>query len=208
MTTKPPSPGVPDNKEINTTLILASASPRRVDLLKQIGITPTDIIPADIDESEWKGELPRDVALRLACEKARTVSKNHPKRFILAADTVVACGRRTLPKTETAQQARECLNLLSGRRHRVYGGLALITPSGELISRLSSTIVNFKRLSPQELDYYIASEEWRGVAGGYAIQGQAAAFIKSLNGSYSNVVGLCLYDIMKMLNGNGFCRPE
>ncbi len=189
---------------VRNKLILASASPRRVALLKQIAIEPDEIIPADIDETPEKTELPRDYALRIALEKARAVATDHPESFVLAADTVVACGRRILPKTEKTGEAKRCLELLSGRRHRVYGGIALIVPGGKEVSRVSQTIVNFKRLTAPELAVYLESEEWKGVAGGYAIQGRAAAFIKSLNGSYSNVVGLCLYDTMKIVEGAGY----
>lgn len=189
-------------------LVLASASPRRVDLLKQVGITPSDIIPADIDETERPGELPRTVAERLAREKAEAIAKNNPDAFILAADTVVACGRRTLPKTEDAHAARACLNMLSGRRHHVYGGIALVTPTGKTISRLVDTIVQFKRLTRGDIETYIQTQEWQGVAGGYAIQGYAASFVKSIRGSHSNVVGLSLYDTMKILEGNQFFHKE
>ncbi len=188
-------------------LILASASPRRKTLLAKIGVVPSQIIPANIDETAHKGELPKDHALRLAIEKGRAVYKtNKPPEntFILSADTVVACGRRILPKTEDEQSARQCLALLSGRAHRVYGGLALIKPDGEVIARVVETRLHFKRLSAGEMDWYIQTQEWKGVAGGYAIQGAAAIFIKSINGSHSNVVGLSLYDTMQMLRGNGF----
>lgn len=191
---------------MKSKLILASASPRRVNLLEQIHITPTDIIPADIDESERKDEKPRALAQRLAMEKARAIAENHTDAFILAADTVVAAGRRILPKTESAEEARACLELLSGRRHHVYGGIAVITPEGKLISRLCDTAVQFKRLHRAEIDHYIVSEEWNGVAGGYAIQGLAASFVKFIRGSYSNVVGLSLYDTMQILNGTGFTK--
>ncbi len=185
-------------------LILASASPRRLQLLEQLNITPADVIPADIDETPLKDELPRAHALRLACEKARKISESHKSKFILAADTVVACGRRILPKAENEQQARECLNLLSGRRHHVYGGICIITDQGKEISRLCDTAVKFKALSNNEIETYIQSGEWDGKAGGYAIQGMAASFIPSIQGSYSNVVGLSLYDIMQILKGNAF----
>ena len=185
-------------------IILASASPRRVDLLKQIGITPDKIIPADIDETESKDELPRDVALRLACEKARAIAEKHPDSYVLAADTVVACGRRILPKTTDEEQTKDCLTLLSGRRHHVYGGIALITPEGKLVKRLADTTVQFKRLQSTDIEHYLKTGQWNGVAGGYAIQGHAASFVKSLRGSYSNVVGLCLYDTMRILEGVGF----
>lgn len=185
-------------------LILASASPRRIDLLKQIGVEPAQIIPADIDESELKNEDPRDLALRLAREKTRAIAVNNTGKFIVAADTVVAVGRRSLPKAENETQARKCLKLLSGRRHHVYGGICIITDEGKEITRLCDTIVKFKRLSTNEIDSYIESQEWEGKAGGYAIQGLAAAYISFIQGSYSNIVGLSLYDTMQMLHGNGF----
>ncbi len=193
----------------NKALILASASPRRVQLLRQIGITPDEIIPADIDESERPGELPKDAALRLAVEKAQAVTKKHPGTFILAADTVVACGRRILPKTQTSEETRKCLEMLSGRRHHVYGGIALATPTGQILTKLADTVVQLKKLSDQEIETYLKTAEWNGVAGGYAIQGYAASFIKFIRGSHSNVVGLSLYDTMKILNGAGFFNaPE
>lgn len=185
-------------------LILASASPRRLDLLKQLNITPDDVIAADIDESPKKDELPRNVALRLAEEKAKKIREDHKDAFIIAADTVVACGRREMPKALNEDDARKCLSLLSGRRHHVYGGICIITPEGKAVTRLCDTIVKFKRLSPEEIEHYIASKEWEGKAGGYAIQGLAAGFISHIQGSYSNVVGLSLYDIMQMLSGNNF----
>ena len=185
-------------------LILASASPRRVDLLAQIGITPTDIIPADIDETPLKGELPRDLAVRLARGKAEEVAKAQSGAFILAADTVVACGRTALPKTENENEARDCLHRLSGRRHHVYGGICIITPQGKIMTRLCDTVVKFKRLTRGEIDTYIQGGEWDGKAGGYAIQGAAAGYISFLQGSHSNVVGLSLYDVTQMLQGNGF----
>ncbi len=185
-------------------LVLASASPRRIDLLRQIGVEPDAIDPADIDEAPLKAELPPKHALRLAIAKAGTVARRHPDAFVLAADTVVACGRRILPKTEDEKTARQCLALLSGRRHRVLGGIALIVPHGRMLSREVESAVAFKRLSQSEIDDYIASGEWRGKAGGYAIQGRAAAYIRFLSGSYSNVVGLSLYDVRQMLVGAGW----
>jgi septum formation protein len=187
-------------------LILASASPRRLSLLEQVGIIPVQVIPADIDESPLKAELPRDLAVRLATQKALAVAKNYPDHFILAADTVVACGRRILPKAETEAEAQNCLALLSGRRHHVYGGICIITPDGKSRTRLCDTIVKFKTLSPADTQTYLQSGEWRGKAGGYAIQGLAASYISFLQGSYSNVVGLSLYDIIQILDGNGFFR--
>ncbi|HEY8191487.1 MAG TPA: nucleoside triphosphate pyrophosphatase [Alphaproteobacteria bacterium] len=183
-------------------LILASASPRRLDLLAQVGITPSQILPAEIDETPLKNELPRALAERLAVAKARVVKGDG---FILAADTVVACGRRVLGKAETEDDVRGFLELLSGRRHRVIGGIALIA-NGKLQSRVVETVVQFKKMEPAEIADYLASGEGIGKAGGYAIQGRAAAYIKAVNGSYSNVVGLSLYDTMQMLKGAGFFR--
>ena len=189
---------------MKNNLILASASPRRVELLKQIYITPAHIIAADIDESPIKHELPRAHALRLALAKAQAIANTNPDHFILAADTVVGCGRRILPKTETLDEARTCLNLLSGRRHHVYGGIAVINPDGTIRSTVYDTLVQFKKLTPLEIDSYLASHEWQGKAGGYAIQGLAGGFIKYISGSYSNVVGLSLYDTITLLKGAGY----
>lgn len=184
-------------------LVLASASPRRLDLLRQIGLIPGAVDPADVDETPQKGELPAPHAARLAEEKARAVAPRHSGRFILAADTVVACGRRILPKAEDEKTARRCLNLLSGRRHRVHGGLALLSPEGKIHARTVTTVVTFKRLDHDEIESYIASGEWHGKAGGYAIQGLAAALVRQLNGSYTNVVGLSLYETATLLKGVG-----
>lgn len=184
-------------------LVLASASPRRLDLLAQIGIIPAAIDPAHLDETPMKGELPVPHARRLAEAKAQAVAPAHPGRFVLGADTVVACGRRILPKAEDEGTARTCLELLSGRRHRVIGGLCLLTPQGSALVRVVTTIVTIKRLGRAEIDRYLASEEWRGKAGGYAIQGRAAAFVRQLNGSYSNVVGLALFETGQLLAGQG-----
>lgn len=185
-------------------LVLASASPRRLALLRQIGIEPDHVEPADIDETPRRGELPAGHVLRLAEEKARAVRPRHPDAFILAADTVVACGRRILPKAEDEATARACLALLSGRRHRVYGGIALLHPNGDLGFRRVVSQVAFKRLSEMEMDAYLASREWNGKAGGYAIQGRAAALISWIAGSYSNVVGLPLYETAQLLAGCGY----
>jgi len=195
----PPNPG-----EAAPRLILASASPRRLDLLRQVDLSPDAVDPADLDETPRKAELPAQHALRLAVAKAQAVAARHPGAYVLAADTVVACGRRILPKAEDASTARRCLALLSGRRHRVHGGIALVTPSGRLASRQVQTIVIFKRLTEVEIEGYIASGEWRGKAGGYAIQGLAAVFVRQIGGSYSNVVGLPLYETAALLNGQGF----
>lgn len=185
-------------------LVLASASPRRRDLLGQIGVIPDRIAPSDIDEMPKPRELPRVYAARMATGKADTARALIGDAFILAADTVVACGRRILPKTETPDEAAACLALLSGRRHRVLGAVVLDAPDGRRLERLVTTAVTFKRLSPEEIAFYIASEEWRGKAGGYAIQGCAGAFVTALNGSYSNVVGLPLAETYAMLRGSGF----
>jgi septum formation protein len=187
-------------------LVLASASPRRVSLLEQVQLPPDEIDPADIDEMPRKDELPAQHAARLAAEKARRVAERHPGAFVLAADTVVAGGRRILPKAEDEATARRCLELLSGRRHRVHGGLALVTPSGRLGRRRVETVVAFKRLTAAEIAAYLASGEWRGKAGGYAIQGLAALFVRQISGSYSNVVGLPLFETAALLAGQGYRR--
>jgi septum formation protein len=174
------------------TLILASASPRRLALLQQIGRPPDMVLHADVDEAPRRGELPRQLADRLALAKAQAIAARHPDAVVLAADTVVACGRRILPKAETEREARDCLALLSGRRHRVHGGIAVIV-RGRTWQRHVETVVRVKRLTRAEIDAYIACEEWRGKAGGYAIQGRAAAFVAAINGSYTNIVGLCVY---------------
>lgn len=184
-------------------LVLASASPRRLDLLAQIGLTPDAVDPADIDESPLPRELPAPHAARLAQAKARAVAERHPGAFIIAADTVVACGRRILPKAETEKQARTCLSLLSGRRHRVLGGLCILAPDGRMSQRLVTTAVTFKPLDRFEIDGYLAAGEWQGKAGGYAIQGFAAVFVRALAGSYSNVVGLPLHETYALLKGLG-----
>jgi septum formation protein len=192
-------------------LVLASASPRRVDLLQQIGITPDRIEPAEIDETPRPGELPPAHALRLAEEKARAVMARYPGAYSLAADTVVACGRRILPKPVDPQTARKCLELLSGRRHRVHGGVALAGPDSRLTLRRVDSRVAFKRLSEAEIAAYLGCGEWRGKAGGYAIQGRAAALIRWMSGSYSNVVGLPLFETAQLLAGRGYrprCTPN
>lgn len=192
------------SSNVSSPLILASASPRRKDLLAQIDITPNEILPANINEDPFAKELPKPHAQRLALGKAAHIAKDHPNCFVLGADTVVACGRRILPKAEDEDTARQCLELLSGRRHRIYGGLALITPTGQEITRVVCTVVQFKRLSSQEMADYLASKGWDGMAGGYGIQGYADKFVKSINGSYSNVVGLSLFDTSQMLQGAGY----
>ena len=191
-------------------LVLASGSPRRIGLLNQAGIEPDMLIPSDIDEVPVKGELPRACATRLAREKAEValaaVRRSDELRgaFVLAADTVVAVGRRILPKTELLDEAAQCLRLLSGRNHRVYTGVCLVTPKEAFRQRLIESRVRFKRLSKEDLEAYLASGEWRGKAGGYAIQGLAGSFVVKLVGSYSNVVGLPLYETTTLLDGEGY----
>ena len=180
-------------------LVLASASPRRLELLRQVGLEPAEIDPADIDESPGTGELPRTYAVRMARAKLAAVACRHPAAIVLAADSVVVCGRRILPKAETEAEARACLVLLSGRRHRVLGGLAVGRLDGTVRTRLVETVVRFKRLEAAEIDDYLQSGEWRGKAGGYAIQGRAARFVAFISGSYSNVVGLPLFEAVSLL---------
>ena len=191
-------------------LVLASGSPRRLQLLSQIGIEPDRLFPLALDEAPKKNELPRNLAKRLAREKAEAAVaglKNEPEfagALIIAADTVVGVGRRCLPKADLIEQAATCLRLLSGRSHRVYTGLALVTGKGSIRQRLIETRVRFKRLSREDTESYLASGEWRGKAGGYAIQGLAGAFAVKIVGSYSNVVGLPLYETMTLLTGEGY----
>jgi septum formation protein len=185
-------------------LVLASASPRRRELLAQIGLVPDAFDPADLDETPLKDELPPAHAARLVRAKAEAVATRHPGAFILAADTVVACGRRILPKPEDAATVRRCLELLSGRRHRVIGGVAVVTPQGRLAQRLVTSNVTFKRLSEDEIADYAATGEGQGKAGGYAIQGYAARYIRAISGSYSNIVGLPLFETAALLAGLGF----
>ena len=187
-------------------LVLASASPRRLDLLAQVGVTPDRVDPADIDETPLRDETPRRHASRLALEKARVVAARAPGDFVLAADTVVAVGRRILPKAETEADVLYFLKLLSGRHHKVLTGVALIAPDGRTATRLVETKVGFKRLSDAERDSYVASGQWRGKAGGYGVQGLAGGFITDLQGSYPSVVGLPLYETLNLLSGLGY-RP-
>jgi septum formation protein len=183
-------------------LILASASPRRLELLARLGITPEAVMPAEIDETSRKAELPDRYACRMACEKAAAVAG--PGSLVLAADTVVAAGRRILPKTEDEDEARAALTLLSGRRHRVHSAVAVTDPAGRTRLRLSTSTVAFKRLSPEEVDAYLAGGEWRGKAGGYAIQGRAEALVRMLSGSHSGVMGLPLYETRTLLRAAGY----
>lgn len=193
-------------------LILASASPRRHDLLARIGVIPAAIIAADIDETPHKAELPARYAARMALEKAQAVVQTSPKsdvqQWILAGDTVVAAGRRILPKTEDEVSARACLALLSGRRHRVLSAICVHGPDGRVLQRISDTVVRFKRLTKAEIDSYIASDEWRGKAGGYAIQGYAEAFVAHLSGSHSGVIGLPLLETRNLLISSGYLSAK
>jgi septum formation protein len=183
-------------------LVLASASPRRLDLLARIGVVPDAVVPAEIDETPGPRELPAAYAKRMAAAKAQAVAE--PGALVLAADTVVAAGRRILPKAEMEEEARAALSLLSGRRHRVLSAVTLIDSGGQARHRLSISIVAFKRLSADELDAYLASGEWRGKAGGYAIQGRAEALMRMISGSWSGVVGLPLYETRALLRAAGY----
>ncbi len=191
-------------------LVLASGSPRRLGLINQIGIEPDALRPADIDEMPKKGELPRACANRLARGKAETalaaikIDDELAGSYVLAADTVVAVGRRILPKADLLDEAAQCLRLLSGRNHRVYTGICLVTPKEAFRQRLVETRVRFKRLSDRDIEAYLASGEWRGKAGGYAVQGLAGSFIVKIVGSYTNVVGLPLYETANLLAGEGY----
>ncbi|MDO8379540.1 nucleoside triphosphate pyrophosphatase [Phenylobacterium sp.] len=187
-------------------LVLASASPRRLDLLAQIGLAPDAVVAAEIDETPLPNETPRLLALRLAVAKAAKVAAEQPDAYVLAADTVVAVGRRVLPKVETEAEGRACLELLSGRAHKVLTAVALRAPDGRAASRLVETRLHFKRLTPAEISAYLAGGEGLGKAGGYAIQGRAGAFVMALQGSYTAVVGLPLYETLNLLTGLGFSR--
>jgi septum formation protein len=185
-------------------LILASASPRRLDLLARIGVVPDAVDAADIDETPARAELPAPHAERLAAAKSAAIAARHPGALVLAADTVVAVGRRILPKTESEAEANACLDLLSGRRHRVHTAVTLIDGAGRARHRLSTTIVAFKSLTAAEIAFYLATGEWQGKAGGYAIQGRAEAFVRFLSGSHSGVVGLPLFETRALLAAAGF----
>ncbi|MCS6931083.1 MAG: Maf family protein [Acetobacteraceae bacterium] len=192
---------------MTTPLLLASGSPRRLELLAQIGLRPDLVEPAGCDETPRRGETPRAHALRLALEKAAAGAARHPDHLVLAADTVVAAGRRILGKAETREEAERMLRLLSGRRHRVWTAVALRPPGQPARSRLVGSIVTFQRLTDQQIAAYLDSGEWRGKAGGYAIQGRAAAFVRFLSGSHSGVVGLPLFETAQLLRGAGWLRP-
>jgi septum formation protein len=190
------------------TFVLASASPRRRELLLQIGLRPDAIVAADIDETPLKNEAPPALAQRLAGAKLAAVRAgapdNHFGGYILAADTVVGVGRRILPKPEDRAAARRCLELLSGRRHHVFTAVAAVAPDGTQRARLVDSVVTFKRLGTDEITWYLDSDEWRGKAGGYGIQGRAGRFVRFLRGSYSNVVGLPLFETANLLEGLGY----
>ena len=194
----------------NPKLVLASGSPRRVQLINQVGIEPDSLRPADIDETPERGELPRACANRLARAKAEAalalvrVDEELKGSYILSADTVVAVGRRILPKAELLDEAAQCLRLLSGRNHRVHTAICLVTPKETFRQRLVETKVRFKRLSEEDIEAYLSSGEWRGKAGGYAAQGLAGAFMVKIVGSYSNIVGLPLYETTTLLAGEGY----
>jgi septum formation protein len=198
------SPIASNDSSARLGLLLASESPRRKALLAQAGIAPDEIRAAAIDETPLKGELPRLHALRLACEKVRSVAAKHPGMLVLAADTVVACGRRILPKAEDAETVRACLKLLSGRRHQVITAVAVVAPDHKIRTRIVMTAVAFRRLSAAEIESYAQSREGEGKAGGYAIQGRAEVFVRRINGSYSNVVGLPLAETVALLRGCGY----
>jgi septum formation protein len=191
-------------------LVLASASPRRLQLLERAGLTPDLLNPTDVDETPRKRETPRGLSIRLAREKAERalemplVKELGPNIFVLAADTVVGLGRRILPKADTPDVAKDCLSLLSGRSHWVYSSVCLVAPGGKHTSRCVETKVRFKRLSREDIESYLLSDEWRGKAGGYAIQGRAEAFVRMLTGSHSAVIGLPLYETVHLLEGAGY----
>jgi septum formation protein len=188
-------------------LVLASASPRRLELLARIGVVPDCVLPVDLDETPLKAELPRQLAARLARAKAEAAQAQAPDAIVLAADTVVGVGRRMLGKPADEAEARKFLDLMSGRRHRVMTGVCLVRPDGKRSERLVTTILAFQRLTPQQVDAHIESGEWRGVAGGYQIQKRAEAWVRFLSGSHSNVVGLPLFETAQLLRGAGWLRP-
>ena len=189
---------------MNALLVLASASPRRLDLLRQVGLEPHRVAPADIDESPLKGEAPRQLAVRLALAKAQAAAASEPGAYVIGADTVVALGSRVFGKPQDEAEARRMLSRLSGRAHRVLTGVAVRAPDGRIASRLSETRLRWKRLTAAEIDALLQSGEWRGVAGGYRIQGRAAGFTLELQGSYTGVVGLPLYETLALLEGLGY----
>ncbi len=197
----PPDP-LPEDGPAPALLVLASSSPRRLSLLAQIGVTPHAVASPDIDETPRRDEQPRLLAQRLARAKAAAIPR--PGAFVLAADTVVAAGRRILPRTERVEEAQRCLALLSGRRHRVITAVVLVAPDGRVTERAVESVVGFSRLGLEQCRAYLDCGEWQGKAGGYAIQGRAAAFVRFLSGSYSNVVGLPLFETAQLLRGHGY----
>ena len=188
----------------NKRLILASGSPRRLDLLAQVSIIPDEVYTPSIDETPFKGERPSELVNRLSKLKAEEGAKHFSHAYVLAADTIVAVGRRIMVKPGDIHEAKQCLSLLSGRGHKVISGVTLINPNGQLSTRVIITAVRFKQLSLRELNLYLESNEWRGKAGAYAIQGYAGAFVRHISGSYSNIVGLPLFETVNMLAGNGY----
>ena len=188
-------------------LVLASASPRRADLLTQAGLPPDIVDPADIAEESLKGETPRRMALRLACQKAAVAAERHPQAYIIGADTIVSVGRRMLGKPSQRSEAEEMLALLSGRNHKVLTAVCVIAPGGRCASRLAETRIAFKRLDTIEIDVLLGCGEWQGAAGGYRIQGRAGAYVTSLTGSYTAVVGLPLHETVSLLGGLGYRAP-
>jgi septum formation protein len=189
-------------------LILASASPRRLELLKQAGITPDHVIPADIDETPLKGELPRAYVERMAVEKAQAIHAQKADGLVLASDTSVVLGRKILGKAETEDEARAFLKSMSGRRHKVLTSIAVVTPEGVTRSKVVVSNIKFKRLSPEDINQYIASNEWQGKAGAYGIQGMAAVFVSFISGSYTGVVGLPLFETVSLLKGAGYAQKS
>tara|TARA_B100000886_G_scaffold300561_1_gene229625 strand:- start:358 stop:957 length:600 start_codon:yes stop_codon:yes gene_type:complete len=193
-----------DKTKLNKHFILASSSKRRLELLSQIGVKPDLILSPSIDETIFSKELPHIYAKRMSLEKNRVFQPKYPESIILTADTVVSVGRRILPKTLDINKAEECLKLISGRRHKVFTSFTLYTPNSSLKTKTIKSIIKFKRLHPDEISYYLASKEWEGKAGGYAIQGIAASFINFISGSYSNVVGLPLAELYRLLISIGY----
>ena len=193
-----------DKTKLNKHFILASSSKRRLELLSQIGVKPDLILSPNIDEKIFSKELPHIYVKRMSLEKNRVFQPKYPESIILTADTVVSVGRRILPKTMDINKAEECLKLISGRRHKVFTSFTLHTPNTSLKTKTIKSIIKFKRLHPDEISYYLASKEWEGKAGGYAIQGIAASFINFISGSYSNVVGLPLAELYRLLISIGY----
>ena len=193
-----------DKTKLNKHFILASSSKRRLELLSQIGVKPDLILSPNIDEKIFSKELPHIYVKRMSLEKNRVFQPKYPESIILTADTVVSVGRRILPKTMDINKAEECLKLISGRRHKVFTSFTLHTPNNSLKTKTIQSIIKFKRLHPDEISYYLASKEWEGKAGGYAIQGIAASFINFISGSYSNIVGLPLAELYRLLISIGY----